>query len=84
MWKGRQVIDMQKSLSSLRDLKALSQKFRFDIAAQTILQSPLKSVASLGSNPGDLKMLMYLPQQQPVDARALVVVLHGCGQTAAG
>ena len=45
--------------------------------------SPLVEVADFGTNPGDLRMFSYLPgelQQKP----ALVVVLHGCGQTAAG
>jgi poly(hydroxyalkanoate) depolymerase family esterase len=46
-------------------------------------RSPLVEVAGFGSNPGDLRMFSFVPanlQQSP----ALVVVLHGCGQTAAG
>ena len=35
------------------------------------------------SNPGQLRMLFYIPPAMAAD-RALVVVLHGCGQTAAG
>jgi poly(hydroxyalkanoate) depolymerase family esterase len=77
------VINLPKSWSSLPDFKALSENFRLDIPGQTRPGSPLKSVPGFGSNPGDLKMLMYLPSQ-PSDRRALVVVLHGCGQTAAG
>jgi poly(hydroxyalkanoate) depolymerase family esterase len=45
--------------------------------------SPLVEVTGFGTNPGDLRMFSFVPdelQHQP----ALVVVLHGCGQTAAG
>jgi poly(hydroxyalkanoate) depolymerase family esterase len=45
--------------------------------------SPLMETTDFGTNPGDLRMLSFVPgelQQAP----ALVVVLHGCGQTAAG
>jgi len=47
------------------------------------LHSPLAEVKAFGSNPGSLRMFSYAPvvQQHP---RALVVVLHGCGQSAAG
>jgi poly(hydroxyalkanoate) depolymerase family esterase len=47
------------------------------------LHSPLAEVKGFGTNPGALRMFSYVPavQQQP---RALVVVLHGCGQSAAG
>ena len=47
------------------------------------LRSPLVETTGFGSNPGGIKMLSFAPgnlQQPP----ALVVVLHGCGQTAAG
>ena len=47
------------------------------------LRSPLVEVTGFGSNPGGLRMFSFIPgnlQQPP----ALVVVLHGCGQTAAG
>ncbi len=45
------------------------------------LRSPLVETTGFGSNPGALRMFSFVPQtlQQP---RALVVVLHGCGQTA--
>ncbi|OAF01651.1 esterase [Bradyrhizobium centrolobii] len=44
--------------------------------------SPLEEVTGFGANPGNLRMFAFVPAQlqQP---RALVVVLHGCGQTAA-
>jgi poly(hydroxyalkanoate) depolymerase family esterase len=46
-------------------------------------RSPLAETADFGSNPGALRMFSFVPDnlQQPP---ALVVVLHGCGQTAAG
>ncbi len=74
---------LPKSLSALRDFKALSKNLRFDIPGQSHRESRLKGVPGFGTNPGDLKMWMYLPQQIP-DRPPLVVVLHGCGQTAAG
>jgi poly(hydroxyalkanoate) depolymerase family esterase len=45
-------------------------------------RSPLIEVREFGTNPGNLRMFAFVPAplQQP---RALVVVLHGCGQTAA-
>ncbi len=46
-------------------------------------RSPLVEITEFGSNPGALKMFSFVPDSlQP--APALVVVLHGCGQTAAG
>jgi poly(hydroxyalkanoate) depolymerase family esterase len=45
--------------------------------------SPLAEITGFGANPGDLRMFSYVPLGlQP--GPALVVVLHGCGQTAAG
>jgi poly(hydroxyalkanoate) depolymerase family esterase len=46
-------------------------------------QSPLVEVREFGSNPGNLRMYALAPAN-PQQPRALVVVLHGCGQTAAG
>jgi poly(hydroxyalkanoate) depolymerase family esterase len=46
-------------------------------------QSPLVEVTDFGANPGQLKMFSFVPDElQPKPA--LVVVLHGCGQTASG
>jgi poly(hydroxyalkanoate) depolymerase family esterase len=46
------------------------------------LPSPLRETTGFGANPGDLRMFSFVPDsvQQPP---ALVVVLHGCGQSAA-
>ncbi|WP_213771983.1 PHB depolymerase family esterase [Bradyrhizobium sp. dw_78] len=46
-------------------------------------RGPLVEVADFGPNPGSLRMFSFVPdtlRKKP----ALVVVLHGCGQTAAG
>jgi poly(hydroxyalkanoate) depolymerase family esterase len=40
-------------------------------------------VTGFGSNPGNLKMFTYLPESLP-DPAPLVVILHGCNQTALG
>lgn len=45
--------------------------------------SPLVEINEFGSNPGALRMFSYVPEHLS-PAPALVVVLHGCGQTAAG
>jgi poly(hydroxyalkanoate) depolymerase family esterase len=47
------------------------------------VDSPLVETTGFGSNPGDLRMFSFVPHhlQEP---HALVVVLHGCGQSAAG
>jgi poly(hydroxyalkanoate) depolymerase family esterase len=74
---------LPKPLPSLREFKILPKNFRFGIPGLADEKSRLKGVVDFGTNPGDLKMWMYLPQQIS-DRRPLVVVLHGCGQTAAG
>src|SRR5436190_14619278 len=51
-------------------------------AASAAGRSPLVEISGFGTNPGALKMFAYVPEQLP-RAPALVVVMHGCGQTAA-
>src|ERR1700750_1238090 len=43
----------------------------------------LREIFGFGSNPGNLRMFVYRPPTL-ADNPALVVVLHGCTQTAAG
>ena len=45
-------------------------------------RSPLVEITGFGTNPGALKMFAFVPEPLP-RAPALVVVLHGCGQSAA-
>ena len=46
-------------------------------------RGPLLETSGFGTNPGDLRMFSYVPANvRPTPA--LVVVLHGCGQTAVG
>ncbi len=47
------------------------------------VDSPLVETADFGSNPGALRMFSFVPDHRQA-VPALVVVLHGCGQTAAG
>ncbi len=65
----------EKLLSALASVQAWTNSL--DSA-----ESRLVEVPNFGSNPGELRMLTYVP---PIVARspALVVVLHGCTQTAA-
>ena len=62
--------------------------FRFMVAAMFVLGSAtaahatLAPVSNFGSNPGALNMYEYVPPNLPAN-RPLVVVLHGCTQTAA-
>src|SRR5215472_258549 len=46
------------------------------------VESPLVEVRDFGPNPGSLRMFTFVPET--MQQRALVVVLHGCGQSAAG
>lgn len=43
----------------------------------------MQETTSFGQNPGALRLFSYVPENLPRSA-PLVVVLHGCGQTAAG
>jgi poly(hydroxyalkanoate) depolymerase family esterase len=47
-------------------------------------RSPLSETAEFGANPGDLRMVSFVPGDQRARQKLpLVVVLHGCGQNAA-
>jgi poly(hydroxyalkanoate) depolymerase family esterase len=52
-------------------------------AASPRPSSGLLQVADFGSNPGRLAMFLHLPPDAPAPGAPLVVLLHGCGQTAA-
>jgi poly(hydroxyalkanoate) depolymerase family esterase len=82
--KGRSVLNHWKTVSGpsldSRKWKNLVQTVG---SAQAMAKSALVEVDDFGSNPGALRMFTYLPPDLPAGA-PLVVVLHGCTQTAAG
>lgn len=69
----------------LRSLSKLNGFAGFESYARGLspsVPSVLVETADFGSNPGALKMYAYVPDALPRHA-PLVVVLHGCGQSAA-
>jgi len=70
-------------LRRLRKLNAFTELAAHARSIRPTVRSPLHEVTRFGTNPGNLRMFAFVPPslQYP---RALVVVLHGCGQTAAG
>ena len=73
-------VDYLKRLRELSGFAGFGERARNPRRPQ---RSPLTETEQFGANPGELKMLCYVPtNRQP--SPALVVVLHGCGQTAAG
>jgi poly(hydroxyalkanoate) depolymerase family esterase len=73
-----QNVEFMRQFSKLSGFSSLGALGRNSAAA-----SPLVEIGQFGTNPGALKMLAFVPEHLP-RAPALVVVLHGCGQTAAG
>jgi poly(hydroxyalkanoate) depolymerase family esterase len=79
-------LSLAKNIEFLRHLPKLHGLNAWDGFGHPMLRgirSPLVETSEFGSNPGDLRMFSFVPKElrpQP----ALVVVLHGCGQTAAG
>jgi poly(hydroxyalkanoate) depolymerase family esterase len=78
-------VSLAKNIDFLRRLPKLTAINGFGDYGRNLpgLRSPLVETTGFGSNPGRLRMFSFVPghlQQPP----ALVVVLHGCGQTAAG
>jgi poly(hydroxyalkanoate) depolymerase family esterase len=79
-------VSLAKNVEFLRRLPRVNGLDGFEELGRTPKpghRSPLVETTGFGSNPGRLKMFSFVPAkvQQPA---ALVVVLHGCGQTAAG
>jgi poly(hydroxyalkanoate) depolymerase family esterase len=73
-----QNVEFMRQFSKLSGFSGLGALGRSSPAA-----SPLVEIGRFGTNPGALKMFAFVPEHLP-RAPALVVVLHGCGQTAAG
>jgi poly(hydroxyalkanoate) depolymerase family esterase len=79
-------VSLARNIEFLRRLPKLNGSIRLGDFGRGIgldVDSPLIETIEFGSNPGALKMFSFVPAKlQP--GPALVVVLHGCGQTAAG
>ena len=79
-------MSLAKNVEFLRNLPKLNKINSLGDFAQRLTPaagSPLIETTGFGANPGDLRMFSFVPDQlQP--SPALVVVLHGCGQSAAG
>jgi poly(hydroxyalkanoate) depolymerase family esterase len=78
---GRLTADLAKNRRRWEGLLGSAQGSTGDTPVAGI--GRLSEITGFGSNPGNLRMLTYLPQSLEVSP-ALVVVLHGCTQTAAG
>src|SRR3954467_15679928 len=78
------VSSLAKNVEFLKRLRKLNTLNGFGVQARdfTGTRSPLVETAEFGSNPGSLRMFSFVPPNHE-PAPALVVVLHGCGQTAA-
>jgi len=72
---------MRRMSDTIARLKAAQA--RFAVAGAAPHSSRLSPLTEFGSNPGALRGFQYLPQGL-ARAAPLVVVLHGCTQTAAG
>jgi poly(hydroxyalkanoate) depolymerase family esterase len=78
-------VSLARNVEFLRQVSKLSHLNGFGIYGRShrhAPRSPLMRVKEFGENPGGLKMFTYVPANLP-RRPALVVVLHGCGQTAA-
>jgi poly(hydroxyalkanoate) depolymerase family esterase len=79
-------VSLAENVDYLRRLRKLNGFAELATRARSIrpaVRGPLHEVTQFGTNPGNLRMFAFVPAnlQSP---RALVVILHGCGQTAAG
>jgi poly(hydroxyalkanoate) depolymerase family esterase len=84
------VIDIPKRLSSFLSqrkkwenvMRATARMRAADLDSDS-QSSHLRETLNFGSNPGALRMFTYVPDEIPAEC-GLVVVLHGCTQSAAG
>ena len=76
-------MSLAKNIEFLRHLPRLPGWDGLAHVLPGVTGSPLVETRQFGTNPGNLRMFSYVqPELRP--SPALVVVLHGCGQTAAG
>src|SRR5260370_31492188 len=79
-------VSLAKNVEFLRRLPKLNGINGFGDYGRSLkpnLRSPLIETTGFGSNPGGLRMFSFVPGKLQ-KAPGLVVVLHACGQTAAG
>ncbi|MBR0692216.1 PHB depolymerase family esterase [Bradyrhizobium lablabi] len=69
-------------VNNVEFLRHLPRLNAFNSLGAPAAPTPLVETTGFGSNPGALKMFSFVPAQL-ARTPALVVVLHGCGQTAA-
>jgi poly(hydroxyalkanoate) depolymerase family esterase len=75
---NRQIFRALRSASrSVEALLAAPAPFALDHAGAGVVE-----VSEFGSNPGRLTMRVYVPSAAPPAGAPLVVLLHGCGQSA--
>jgi feruloyl esterase len=89
LWKGRLVFNFARSSDTFDILKKLrgtnplkDAQARGSASAGRASTNGLRETRDFGANPGQLRMFSYIPFAVPEQA-PLIVVLHGCGQTAA-
>ncbi|MCP3412431.1 PHB depolymerase family esterase [Bradyrhizobium sp. CCGB01] len=73
---------LAKNVALLKHLPKVDGLRLAELGRSADVSSPLEEVTGFGDNPGNLRMFAFVPAQLQ-KPRALVVVLHGCGQTAA-
>jgi poly(hydroxyalkanoate) depolymerase family esterase len=79
-----QPVSLARNIEFLRQFPRLHGLNAWDTVGRSALRgSPLVETRQFGTNPGDLRMFSFVPPYLS-PSPALVVVLHGCGQTAAG
>jgi poly(hydroxyalkanoate) depolymerase family esterase len=79
-WSGRGLRGAFRTASALLRAPWLAPT---QFAQLTASAGQVIAVDEFGSNPGQLRMLVYAPKAPPLPGAPLVVVLHGCGQSAA-
>ncbi|KYG25309.1 esterase [Bradyrhizobium sp. AT1] len=75
-------MSLARNVDLLRRLTKLDGLRFAELGRSADAPSPLEEVTDFGENPGALRMFAFVPAQLQ-KPRGLVVVLHGCGQTAA-
>src|SRR3974377_100727 len=72
---------LRAALRAWRAIRRLPEVTRKGVATAFKITPTIRRVGNFGYNPGNLRMFKYMPARGLADP-ALVVVLHGSGQTA--